>query len=144
MTVPTSLEEQLRRDEGCRSSAYQDSRGFWTIGIGTCIDAKANCGLTDEEIEMLFNNRITQAKTSLEFEFPWVAALDQVRLEALENMTFQMGVHGVGEFKEMFRALQQSDFSGAAVAMLDSAWAKVQTPDRAKRLAKQILSGERQ
>jgi GH24 family phage-related lysozyme (muramidase) len=65
MTTPTSLQETLRRDEGCRSSAYQDSRGFWTIGIGICIDARANCGLTDEEIQFLFNNRVTQAKTSL-------------------------------------------------------------------------------
>ena len=142
--VPSSLEEQLLRDEGCRMTAYQDSRGFWTIGIGTCIDSRANCGLSSDEIELLFNNRVTQARTSLEFEFPWVAALDQVRLEALENMTFQMGVHGLAEFHDMLRALQQGDFSGAAVAMLDSAWAKVQSPDRAKRLAKQILSGERQ
>ena len=138
----TCLEDQLRRDEGCRGSAYQDNRGFWTIGIGTCIDARVNCGLTNDEIELLFNNRVALAKSSLESQFPWVAALDPVRLGVLENLTFQMGVHGVAEFKQMLAALQQGDFAAAAVALLDSALAKTQAPSRAQRLALCLTSGQ--
>lgn len=136
-----TLEDQLRRDEGCKGSAYQDSRGYWTIGIGTCIDARANCGLTNEEISLLFKNRMMLAQTSLEFDFPWTAALDEVRLGALENMTFQMGIRHLAEFKEMFKALQAGDYQGAHDAALDSPWAQVQSPARAKRLATQLLNG---
>jgi lysozyme len=136
-----SLKDQLIRDEGSKRSAYQDSRGFWTIGIGTCIDERANCGLTSDEILLLFNNRVAIAKDTLVANFPWIAALDPVRIGALENMTFQMGAGGVAEFRYMLAALQKGDYPSAAGAMLDSSWAKVQSPARATRLSLQIQSG---
>jgi lysozyme len=71
-----------------------------------------------------------------------VAALDPVRLGVLENLTFEMGVHGVAEFKQMLTALQQGDFAAAAAALLDSALAKTQAPSRAQRLALLLTSGQ--
>lgn len=140
----SSLEEQLRRDEGSRSSAYQDSRGYWTIGIGTCVDARANCGLTNDEIELLFQNRRKLAEIRLEQQFPWTAALDDVRREVFENMTFQMGIHGLAEFRAMLTCAQQGNFASAARAGLESVWAQQQSPDRAHRLMKQLETGIRQ
>ena len=45
----TNLKDQLIRDEGCKGSYYADGRGFATVGIGTCIDSRAGCALTNEE-----------------------------------------------------------------------------------------------
>lgn len=132
---------QLKRDEGERASAYQDSLGYWTVGIGTCIDARKACGLTQEEMEMLANNRIEIARAKLREEYPWTATLDEVRLSALLNMAYEMGIDGLGQFRNMLGAMEQKLFGAAAHEMLDSLWARVQSPARAQRLAQQILTG---
>jgi lysozyme len=139
--VITRLEDQLRRDEGYQSSAYQDGLGYWTIGIGICVDRRKGCGLYEEEIDFIFQNRVKQNTCALSAEFPWTDALDDVRRGALLNMVFELGLHGLSGFPKFLAALQVRDFAGAAAAMLDSVWAKTQSPDRAKRLAQQIITG---
>lgn len=138
--VIASLKDQLTRDEGCKGSAYPDSRGFWTIGIGTCIDARAGCALTTDEILYLFNNRLALAQSMLQQQFPWTPALDPVRLGALENLTFNMGVRGIAGFPKFLAAMQQGDWPTAKAELLDSL-ADHQEPDRIARLAEQILTG---
>ncbi len=138
----TCLADQLKRDEGCKSSAYQDGLGFWTIGIGTCIDARKGCGLTDPEILLLFNNRVALAESALAEQFPWTQALDDVRRGALLNMVYEMGIHGLSQFRDFLGKLQAANYPDAASAMLDSTWARSQSPARAERLAAQITSGQ--
>lgn len=137
----SSLEDQLKRDEGSKPSAYQDGLGFWTVGIGTCIDARKGCGLTDDEQLFLLRNRLPINEAALSKQFPWTDALDEIRRGALLNMTYQMGLHGLGEFRDFLSKLQTGDYVGASAAMLDSTWAKTQSPARAQRLAQQIISG---
>ena len=50
-------------------------------------------------------------------------------------MSYQMGVTGVSYFKKMIKAMKQSNWKVAADEMLDSKWAKKDTPNRANRLA---------
>jgi lysozyme len=132
---------QLKRDEGMRASAYQDSLGYWTIGIGVCVDARKGCGLTSEEMEYLATNRIDRARAALLSQFPWLGSLDEIRMNAVLNMAYQMGAEGVGGFRSMLIALQAQDFEGASVAALDSIWAKTQSPTRARRVAQQLKTG---
>jgi lysozyme len=139
--TPTNLAEQLERDEERRASVYPDPLGYWTIGVGICVDARKGCGLADEEIDFLRDNRIRKNTAALSAQFPWTDALDEVRRGALLNMVFQMGLHGLGEFRVFLAKLEAGDLAGAAEAMLDSTWAKVQSPARAKRLSQQILTG---
>jgi lysozyme len=136
----TNLRDSLTRDEGCKASAYPDSRGFWTIGIGTCIDARAGCSLTNDEILYLFNNRVLIAQAELAAKFPWTAALDPVRLGAMENLTFNMGVGGIAKFPKFLAAMQAGDWPTAKAELLNSL-ADHQEPDRIARLATQILLG---
>ena len=49
-------------------------------------------------------------------------------------MVFQLGIGGVGKFKNMWSALDREDYGEASFQMLDSLWAK-QTPARAGKLA---------
>lgn len=136
-----NLVEQLRRDEGEKLSAYQDHLGYWTIGVGILIDARKGGGITLEESAYLLNNRISAKATELSVKLPWFSSLDQIRRAALTNMAFQLGVAGVLGFPSMLKALKEGRWDDAEKHALDSLWAK-QTPERAKRVAKQLRTGE--
>jgi len=136
----TNVEEQLIADEGKKPSAYQDKLGYWTVGVGTCIDGRLGCGLTDDEQLYLLRNRVAARVAAIRQQWPWTEQLDAVRLGVLINMSYQMGVHGLANFSTFLTRLQAGDYSGAKTAMLDSLWNE-QDPARAGRLAIQIETG---
>ena len=135
------LTKQLRRDEGDVLTAYEDSLGFLTIGVGRLIDKKKGGGITAEESAYLLANDI-EAKTAAVLKaLPWAATLDQPRLGVLVNMAFQLGVAGLLQFKNTLEFIKQKEYTKAAAGMNNSLWAK-QTPERCARLQKQIIIGE--
>lgn len=134
------IEDQLRRDEGERLSAYQDHLGFWTIGIGRLIDSRRGGGISTDESTMLLRNDIARIRVELLQRLPWFVHLDSVRQGVLMNMAFQMGINGVMAFQDTLAKVQASDYAAAADRMLQSKWA-TQTPERANRLAKQMREG---
>lgn len=136
-----SLTEQLERDEGTILHAYQDSKGYWTIGTGICIDNRVGCGITAEENIFLLKNRTARSYSLLSETYPWTDALDGIRRAVLVNMIFNMGLAGLSEFRQFLGALQSGNFQEAADRMLDSEWEK-QVGSRAHRLAQQIITGE--
>ena len=135
------LRRQLTSDEGRRASMYFDSLGFASIGIGKLIDARKGGRLTETEIDFIFDDSVESAERDLYAMGKWIAELDDVRLGALINMTFQMGPAGVMRFHKMIAALKAKDWQRAHDEALDSDWAR-QTPLRAQRMAKQLLIGE--
>lgn len=142
MTRPKvkDIESQLREDEGEVLHAYNDSEGYLTIGIGTLIDKRKGGGLLPEESAFIFQNRMRILKDRIRKALPWFNELDIVRQGVLLNMAFQMGVDGLLKFKNTLRHVQARQWTAASVGMLDSLWAK-QTPERAERLAEQMLTG---
>ena len=136
------LTAQLRRDEGTRETAYQDHLGFWTIGVGRLIDSrKPGAGLRPDEIDYLLRNDINDRVAALTKALPWFAKLDQARQGELINMAFQMGTAGLLGFNSTLGLVRDGKYAEAAVQMLKSKWAN-QTPERAKRLAEQMKTGE--
>ena len=133
-----TLQDQLVRDEGLRLKPYKDSVGKLTIGIGRNLD---DVGISKDEAMVLLSNDILAATKSLETAFPWTMALDEVRLAALINMTFNMGIGGLAKFKNFLAACQQGNWTEARNQMLDSIWAE-QVGARAQRLAIQVETGE--
>lgn len=144
----TCLEDQLRRDEQDRQFAYDDATGKTlvpgmtlvgnlTIGTGHNLTA---VGLSQKIRDLINAEDIAIATVALEANFPWTMALDKARKGALLNMTFNMGIKGLSEFKDFLAKMQSGNFSAAAGAMLDSLWAK-QVGPRAIRLSMQIESG---
>jgi lysozyme len=134
------LEEQLRRDEGEKLSAYQDHLGFWTIGIGRLIDSRRGGGISTDESTMLLRNDIARIRVELLQRLPWFVHLDPVRQGVLMNMAFQLGINGLMAFQDTLGKVQTGDYAVAADKMLQSKWA-TQTPERAKRLAIQMRDG---
>lgn len=133
-----TLKETLMRDEGLRLKLYQDMLEHPTIGYGRALDVK---GITQEEAEVLLDHDIADAMADLAATLPWTAALDEIRLEALINMVFNMGVGNLLEKNPKFLALmKRGEYAAAAAEVLDGNW-KDQVGPRAYRLARQLETG---
>lgn len=138
---------QLYRDEGEVLHAYQDSLGYWTIGIGRLIDKRKGGGISAEESKYLFDNDIKKIQKQVYTALPWARQLDEARQGVLLNMCFQMGLGSAAKgtgllgFKNTLAMIERGDYESAAQGMMNSLWAK-QTPNRAKRLAEQMRTGE--
>ena len=132
-----NLIEQLRRDEGVRLKSYVDTVGKTTIGVGRNL---TDVGISDMEVDYLLTNDVQRVRTQLD-PFAWYQALDDVRKGAIENMAFNIGVHGLLGFPHMLAALAAQDWVRAANEMANSEWA-IQVGERAIRLQQQIRTGE--
>lgn len=130
--------EQLRRDEGSRNFPYTDTVGKLTIGVGRNLTDR---GLANDEINDLLVNDVNQVKMDLTRSLPWYASLDEARRGVLENMAFNMGLHGLLAFHKMLTFMEAGEYDQAATEMLNSKWS-AQVGDRAKRLALQLQTGE--
>jgi lysozyme len=135
------LKSQLLREEGAESCAYQDSLGYWTIGVGRLIDSRKGGGLSNDEINYLLDNDIKAKTHEVLLALPWMPRLSEPRQAVLIGMAFQMGLKGLLQFKRTLGSIEDGHYGEAAAGMLDSTWAK-QTPARAARLAKQMETGE--
>lgn len=133
--------DQLKRDEGCKLQAYQDHLGYLTIGIGRLIDQRRGGGISQDEAEYLLKNDVTRVRHEFAHSLPWFKDLDEARQGALINMAFQLGISGLLAFKQTLSLISRGAYMAASQEMLKSKWAE-QTPARAQRLSKQILTGE--
>lgn len=136
-----NLRNQLLRDEGLVRHAYQDSEGYWTIGVGRLIDKRKGGGLTDSECMYLLDNDISRTVDELQTALPWTESLDEARRGVLLNMAFNMGVPTLLQFRKTLALVRMGKYSDASREMLDSRWAR-QVGDRAKRLSVQMATGD--
>lgn len=127
-------------DEGAVPYAYQDTKGFWTVGPGILID-KRRGGLLREEMEYLLKNRTLDKVREVNARFPWFSSLDASRQQVIVCMSYQLGVNGVANFKRMCQAMLTRDYERAADEMLDSNWAREDTPARAGRMSVIMRTG---
>ena len=132
--------DQLIRHEGYRRSAYQDSEGYWTIGIGRLIDKKLNGGITEDEAKYLLKNDLDRCATDLDAKLAWWRALSENRQYVLLNMCFNLGITKLLGFKNTLAMIKAGNYEGAAKGMLNSLWAR-QVKGRAKELADQMRVG---
>ena len=134
------ITKQLRRDEGVEKSAYKDSLGYLTIGVGRLIDKQKGGGLSDDEIDYLLANDIVSKERELEARVSFYKGLDEARRGVLLNMAFNLGVGGLLGFRNTMSLIRAGEYDKASVEMLDSKWAR-QVGDRAIRLSKQMKTG---
>lgn len=139
----TELVRQLRGDEGERATVYRDHLGYLTIGVGRLVDPrKAGAGLRPVEITFLLNNDVDDRIDALTRRLPWFQNLDDARRGVLLNMSFQMGVEGLLGFEHALALVRDGKYENAAHAMLQSKWAREDTPVRAARMAEQMRTGQ--
>lgn len=141
MPKVNSIASMLRREEDDVPYVYPDSKGYWTIGVGILVDKRKGGGLRPEESEFILQNRIRICSEEIAKALPWFAKLNDARKAVLVGMAFQMGVDGLLAFKNTLKYIESGQYAAGAAGMLRSLWAE-QTPARAKRMARQMETGE--
>jgi lysozyme len=136
--MSTLADRILMEEEGYVTTAYKDSRGFLTIGVGCLVDPSVSgAGLCGAAIKAQLDNDLIEAQAE-------AAALkgftdcNDVQQAVIISMCFQLGT--LADWPQFKAALAAKDYVGAAEAGLDSRWA-AQTPTRAKREMYMLSSG---
>lgn len=135
------LINQLISEEGEILHAYNDHLGFVTIGVGRLIDKRKGGGITQQESRYLLTNDINRFTEEIKKALPFYNSLNDARQAVLVGMSFQMGIDGLLAFKNTLNFVRNGKYKDASKGMLNSLWAR-QTPARAKRMAKQMETGE--
>ena len=157
MTVDVKdLYEEISSDEGKVLHAYLCSELHATIGIGHKIldtdpekeldifginweEVPDDQHITEDRCYILFQEDIQIAISGCMKIYNNWNDLPQEVQHILVNMCFQLGQRGLSNFKQMGKAIEESDWEKASVEMMDSRWAK-QTPQRAERLKNRMLA----
>ena len=133
--------DDLKRDEGLRLTAYQNTVGIWTVGYGHAHVAPGTVW-TRQEADDQLNADVATAATGLDHALPWWRSLDDVRQDALCELAFNMGTATLCAFHYALSALENGDYDTASAQFLLSKWAG-QVGMRATRLAAMIKNGAR-
>jgi lysozyme len=131
----------LRRDEGEVLHVYPDSLGWLTIGVGRLVDKRKGGGISKVESAYLLHNDIEHIQHELQQRAPWIWQLGEARIGVWMNLAFQLGVEGVMKFERALLLAEQGKYDECAAEMLRSQW-RLQTPERAERMARQMRSSE--
>ena len=139
----------LNYEEGYSETPYYCSAGYPTIGIGQRIGPKgaplklyeftvskslAAVWLAEKVKETLADmDKYTAIREAM-------AACNEPRQAILISMAYQMGADGLSKFTNTLKSVATQNWHAAQAGMLASKWAK-QTPNRANRHAKQMLTG---
>lgn len=134
--VTMDIKTRIKNHEGCRLKPYVDTVGKTTIGYGRNLEDN---GITKEEADFLFNNDFNRCQIQLT-QYPWYTQQPQAIQDALLDMCFNLGITRLLGFKKMIQAIQERDYTKAAIEALDSKWA-TQVPNRAKDIALLIRQG---
>jgi lysozyme len=121
--VTEQLLEMLKRHEGVRSKVYLCSAGYETIGVGRNI-SKSGMGLSGDEVDYLLENDIVRVIKELSSEYPWFKDLDDVRKDAMIDISFNLGATRLRGFKRALAAMEVADYKMAAKEFLDSKWSR--------------------
>ena len=134
------LLEMLKRHEGVRSHVYLCSAGYETIGVGRNI-SKSGMGLSDDEVNYLLENDIVRVIKELSSEYPWFKDLDEVRKDAMIDISFNLGATKLRKFVLALDAMERADYKTAAEEFLNSDWSRT-VKGRSIELAAMIETGE--
>ena len=142
--------ELLKFHEGERLTAYQDTRGFWTIGVGHLLpdprDPKwRGYKISQEACDKLFQMDWVKHIDLVRKYAPWALEFDEVRRYVIVDMTFNLGIEpfdgdGFKDWPIFVRQLRANDWAAAAANMRSTLWAR-QVKGRAERLARMIETG---
>ena len=135
-----NLKEQIAKHEGFEPRVYKCPNGFDTIGYGFAIKDL----FMDKEIsDLILDKYIRAILANIEANDDWDQWFwdkPQIVKEDLVNMIFQIGFSGVRRFRLTIQYIKDDNFLMAAEEMLDSKWARSDSPNRAKELSDIIKS----
>ena len=131
-----SLIKKIKEHEGYRSTVYQCTEGFDTIGYGFAIK---DLQLSEEICDIILAEKLAKLQFDISNKFDWFDDSPELVKDVVTNMCYQLGLSGFSKFKQTIYYLETEQYEEASVECLDSLWAK-QTPNRAKELSEQLAS----
>jgi len=130
----------LEVDEGRVPYAYQDSEGYWTIGVGFLIDKRLGGGLRDDEINYILNNRVEEALATAQRLVKNFDSLTDNRKVVILSLAYNLGYTKLAKFVNTLKAINEGRWEDAANGLYNSLW-YVQVKDRGKRLVEMMRKG---
>jgi len=141
--------ELLKQYEGFVPRVYRCPAGFRTLGYGHNIDANPLTPYQQDSwdkdpkatAEALLRLDLEKFEKVIQKKKPFVRKWDQPRIDAVIDMTFNMGAGWMDSWPNTWRHLERKQWSAAANGIRDSRYAK-QVGKRAQNNAFTIESGE--
>lgn len=142
-TPPEQLTLAIENAEGFRAHAYWDPIGqVWTVGFGqTGPNIGPNTVVTRQQATQWLIQGETALISQLLAALPWAVNLSQVRLGALIDAAYNLGLSGLLEFNEALGAMQAQNWVGAVQGFRQSLWYN-QIPDRVNTICYMVLFDE--
>ncbi len=134
-----SLIDDVKKHEGFSPVVYQCTAGYDTIGYGQRVKYLK---VTQEQAEEWLKEELSNLKYILADKYNWFLSAPQEVQDVVMNMNYQLGVTAFSKFKKTIYLLANKDYKGASVEMLDSKWARTDTPRRAKELSDRLKQVE--
>ena len=131
-----NLLNQIKKHEGFRSTVYECSEGYDTIGFGFAIK---DLELDEDIAELILMRKLDDLHTRIASKFGWFYNSPEEVKDVVTNMCYQLGLSGFSKFKKTIYLLETEQYDEASIEMLDSLWAK-QTRNRAKELSETLRS----
>ena len=138
------LREQLKIDEGVKYEVYKDHLGYPTIGIGHLVvegdeehGKPVGTPVSEERVNAVFETDVQKFVSESKKVFPNLDDLPEEAQQVIVNMCFNMGAPRLSKFKKFIAAVNDGNWSTAAVEMMDSRWA-TQVGKRAERLRDRV------
>ena len=139
-SLMNGLKKQIPNQERYDPVFYKCPNGYDTIGYGFAIK---DLYMDKEVADLILDKKIRGILVSIESNDDWNEWFwnkpKNVK-EVLINMIFQIGFSGVRKFKKTIQYIKDDNFLMASEEMLDSKWARSDSPNRAKELSEIIKS----
>ena len=134
-----ALIDDIKKHEGFSSVPYRCTADKLTIGYGQRVKYLK---VTKEQAEEWLQEELANLKYIIADKYDWFLPAPQEVQDIVMNMNYQLGVTAFSKFKKTIKYIADKDYHMASVEMLDSKWARTDTPRRAKELADRMAKIE--
>lgn len=152
-----NIAERISYEEGFRPGQYLDQKGKKTIGYGFNLEDPVTRKMLPKDVvdgkrEMTraeaFPILIKRTKMAENDARKYVGSSTYEKLpqnikSALVDMAYHLGSPSLNSFDRMRTAIQSGNIERAAIELMDSKYAKEDTPNRAKRNRSLMLGGQK-
>lgn len=120
----------IKNNEGYKPRVYTCTAGVETIGIGFAIK---DLYLSEDVCDIILAQILAERELQLKQKCDWYSTLPEDAKIVVLDLVYNLGISGFFKFKKTIALLEKHDFKGASEELLDSKYARVDVPNRAKR-----------
>ena len=130
--------EKIASEEGFKKFPYKCTGDKLTIGYGFNLESS---GIPEPVARYWLQYNLEHLQAILS-GYDFYDGLDLARQTVLVDMAYQMGVDGLLRFKDMIKDIKVGAWDCASKSLLDSKYAREDSPNRAKRNAETMRTGK--